>query len=169
MLIGLSAPLGEGEHVRAALMFERAGKIDVTFDVGSVGARGPQMIVASTEAVAPASVAPAASPGDFFTHLCGTRVMADVTVSPGREGPVDILVELEDANEKPLAAESLSVTLSEPERGIAPVSAKAERVSSDKWRARIPAAAAGKWSLALDIELAANDRVEIAAPILIER
>jgi copper(I)-binding protein len=169
MFIGLGAPLSEGEHVRAALMFEKAGKIDVTFDVGSIGAKGPRMIIASTEAVAPALPAPQPSPGDFFTHLCGTRVMANVTVSPGREGPIDVLVELEDANEQPLAVEGLSVTLSDPERGIAPVTAKADRISSDKWRVRMPAATAGKWSLALGIDIAANDRVELAAPILIEK
>jgi hypothetical protein len=169
MFIGLGAPLSEGEHVRAALMFEKAGKIDVTFDVGSIGAKGPRMIIASTEAVAPAPPAPQPSPGDFFTHLCGTRVMANVTVSPGREGPIDVLVELEDANEQPLAVEGLSVTLSDPERGIAPVTAKADRISSDKWRVRMPAATAGKWSLALGIDIAANDRVELAAPILIEK
>jgi hypothetical protein len=31
------------------------------------------------------------------------------------------------------------------------------------------AAAPGKWSLALGIEMAATDRVDIAAPILIEK
>jgi hypothetical protein len=29
--------------------------------------------------------------------------MANVTVSPGREGPIDVFVELEDVNEQPLA------------------------------------------------------------------
>jgi hypothetical protein len=33
----------------------------------------------------------------------------------------------------------------------------------------MPAATAGKWSLALGIDIAANDRVELAAPILIEK
>jgi hypothetical protein len=33
----------------------------------------------------------------------------------------------------------------------------------------MPAAAAGKWSLALGVEIAANDRVELVAPILIEK
>jgi periplasmic copper chaperone A len=127
------------------------------------------MIIASTEAVAPAPPASQPSPGDFFTHLCGTRVMANVTVSPGREGPIDVLVELEDANEQPLAVQGLSVTLSDPEREIAPVTAKADRISSDKRRVHMSASAAGKWLLTLSIEIAADDRVDIAAPILIEK
>jgi hypothetical protein len=104
----------------------------------------------------------------FFIHLCGTRVMANVTVSPGKRGPVDVLVQLEDADEKPLAAEALSVTLSNHETGVAPLTAEAERVSGDSWRVRMAAEASGKWSLSLGIALGKNDRVDMAAPILIE-
>jgi hypothetical protein len=41
-------------------------------------------------------------------------------------------------------------------------------VAADSWRVRLTAAASGKWSLSLGIDLAKNDRVDIAAPILIE-
>jgi hypothetical protein len=41
-------------------------------------------------------------------------------------------------------------------------------VSADSWRVRLTAAASGKWSLSLGIDLAKDDRVDIAAPILIE-
>jgi copper(I)-binding protein len=169
MFIGLGAPYSEGEHVAAALMFEKAGKIDLTFHVGSIGARGPQLIVASTEAAVPATSALQPPPGDFLTHICGTRVMANVTVSPGREGPIDIFVELEDANEQPLAVQGLSVALSDSERGIALIGAKAVRVSDEKWRVRLPGASAGKWSLALGINVTSTDRIDIAAPVLIEK
>ena len=60
------------------------------------------------------------------------------------------------------------MTLSNPDKGIAPVSAAAERVSTDSWRVRLTAAASGKWSLSLGIDMAKDDRVDIAAPILIE-
>jgi periplasmic copper chaperone A len=60
------------------------------------------------------------------------------------------------------------VTLSNPDKGIAPVTATAERVAADSWRVRLTAAVSGKWSLSLGIELAKDDRVDIAAPILIE-
>ena len=165
MFIGINAPFSEGEHIAAALTFERAGEINVTFDVGSVGARGPQMIGA---AVAPATSFSAPALVDFFTHICGTQVMANVTVSPGREGPVIVSIELEDANEQPLIARALSVTLSDPDQQIAPVTVTAERIAADKWRAQIPAASTGKWSLGLGIEIANSGRVDIAAPILIE-
>ena len=168
MFIGINVPFSEGEHIAAALMFEKAGKIDVTFDVGSVGARGPQMIDAAAAAAAPATSSSAPALQDFFTHICGTQVMANVTVSPEREGPVMVRIDLEDANEQPLIAQALSVTLSGPDQQIAPVSVTAERISANKWRARIPAASTGKWSLGLGIETANNGRIDIAAPILIE-
>ena len=62
----------------------------------------------------------------FLTHICGTRVMANITVSPGRSGPIEVLVQLEDGDEKPLAVDALSVSLSNPDKGIAPVTATAD-------------------------------------------
>jgi copper(I)-binding protein len=170
MFVGLNAPFEEGQRVAVSLNFERAGKIDTHFDVGSIGAKGPRLQIASTEPAAPAaSPAPAKSTAEpFFTHICGTRVMANVTVTPGRSGPFEVLVQIEDADEKPLAVDALSVTLSNPDKQIAPVTASAERVSADSWRVRLTAAESGKWSLSLGIDIAKNDRVDIAAPILIE-
>ena len=170
MFVGLIAPFEEGQRVPVSLNFERAGKIETSFEVGSVGAKGPGLQIASTEpamaAAAPARAAAADEP--FFTHICGTRVMANITVSPGRSGPIEVLVQIEDGDEKPLAVDALSVTLSNPDKGIAPVTATAERVAADSWRVRLTAAASGKWSLSLGIDLAKDDRVDIAAPILIE-
>jgi hypothetical protein len=167
MFIGINAPFSEGKHISAALTFEKAGEIDVTFDVGSVGARGPQMIGAAA-AAAPATSSSAPPPEDFFTHICGTQVMANVTVSPEREGPVMVRIDLEDANEQPLIAQALFVTLSDSDQHIAPVTVAAERISADKWRARLPAASTGKWSLGLGIEIANNGRIDIVAPILVD-
>ena len=94
--------------------------------------------------------------------------MANITVSPDRSGPIEVLVQLEDGDEKPLAVDPLSVALSNPDKGIPPVTATAERVAADSWRVRSMAAASGKWSLSLGIDMAKDDRVDIAAPILIE-
>ncbi|HET7889200.1 MAG TPA: copper chaperone PCu(A)C [Bradyrhizobium sp.] len=174
MFVELVAPFEEGQRIAVDLKFERAGTLQTVFDVGSVGAKGPRMQIATTDKANPSTpiVAPAPPPATsaepFFTHLCGTRVMANVTVTPGRSGPVEVLVQLEDGDEKPLSAEALSVTLSNPDANIAPATAVAERVSPDSWRVQMTAAARGKWSLSLGIDLKKDDRVDIAAPILIE-
>ncbi|WP_298252968.1 copper chaperone PCu(A)C [Bradyrhizobium sp.] len=170
MFIGLAAPFEEGQRIPVSLNFERAGRIDTDFEVGPVGAKGPRLQIASTEpsasAASPAKLASADEP--FFTHICGTRVMADVTVTPGRSGPVEIVVKLEDGDEKPLTVDALSVTLANPDKGIAPVTGKAERVGAYTWRVRMTAGSSGKWSLSLGIDMKTDDRIDVAAPILIE-
>ena len=59
------------------------------------------------------------------------------------------------------------MTLSNPDKGIAPITATAERVAVDSWRVRLRRRRAGS-GLWLGIDLAKDDRVDIAAPILIE-
>ena len=54
---------------------------------------------------------------DFFTHIHTDKAMANVTVSPGISGPVDISIQLETADETPLSAKSVSITLSDPDTG----------------------------------------------------
>ena len=41
MFLGLKKPLAQGEHVKATLAFEKAGKVDVDFTVESIGAQSP--------------------------------------------------------------------------------------------------------------------------------
>ena len=170
MFIGLTAPFEEGQRIPVLLNFEQSGQIEALFEVGSVGAKGPRLQIASNEPT-PAAAAPARTvlkDEPFFTHICGTRVMADVTVTPGRSGPVEILVKLEDGDEKPLTVDALSVSLANPAKGIAPVAATAERISADSWRVRMTAVSDGTWSLSLGIDMKKDDRIDIAAPILIE-
>ncbi|MGG5812102.1 copper chaperone PCu(A)C [Falsiroseomonas sp. CW058] len=41
MLLGLTAPLRQGERVPVTLVFERAGEVEIQLSVESAGARGP--------------------------------------------------------------------------------------------------------------------------------
>ncbi len=105
---------------------------------------------------------------DFFTHLHSERAMANVTVFPGRAGPVTITIQLETPDERPLAATALSVTLSNPEISGAPVVAQARRLNDGRWRATMTAPAAGRWTLALGIQISESDKISVEAPILIK-
>jgi periplasmic copper chaperone A len=40
MLMGLKKPLAAGEHIKATLVFEKAGKVDIDYDVRALGATG---------------------------------------------------------------------------------------------------------------------------------
>jgi periplasmic copper chaperone A len=37
MFVGLKKPLSKGDHVKATLVFEKAGKVDIDFDVLAIG------------------------------------------------------------------------------------------------------------------------------------
>lgn len=41
MFVGLNKQLAQGEHIKATLDFEKAGKVDVDFTVEGIGAQGP--------------------------------------------------------------------------------------------------------------------------------
>ena len=95
----------------------------------------------------------AAAPDDdsFFTHLHTEKAMANVTVSPGRSGPVDIVIQLETADETPLRAEGVSVTLSETETGRRLPTIVASRPDEDGWQVKVAPLSAGQWMLRLEI------------------
>jgi copper(I)-binding protein len=175
MFIGLDGPLHAGDQMPVTLSFERAGDVKVTLDVQAIGAQAP----AQTESIAAAEPAhraeqaaasvAATSDADesFFTHLHAEKAMANVTVSPGRAGPVEIAIQLEDANELPLSADAVAVTLGNPEHGVAPITANAVRSSNDQWRVRMSAPLSGRWSLGLDIRITPSDAVNVVSPILL--
>jgi copper(I)-binding protein len=41
MLVGLKAPLKEGDRVKTTLTFEKAGQVEVTINVEGIGAQHP--------------------------------------------------------------------------------------------------------------------------------
>ena len=164
MFLRLRAPFAAGERIPVALDFEKAGRINIDLEVGQIGAKGPQPSAGPQASYS--AIVRDAEP--FFTHLHDPRVMANVTVSPGRAGPVEVLVQLEDPQENALAATELSLTLTGPDNRIAPITGSAERITSDSWRTRFFVSEAGKWTLALRIGLTVGERIELAAPILIE-
>jgi len=166
MFVELNAPLRQGEQVPVTLTFERAGAIKAMFDVQAVGAQAPAPGI--PEAVKAAAAPVTADDNEsFFTHLHAEKAMANVTVSPGRAGPVEIAIQLENADELPLTAKAVRVTLGNSEHGFAPVTAEAVQIGNDQWRVRMSAPVAGRWSLGLGITIWASDTVNVVSPILI--
>ncbi|MEA2940044.1 MAG: hypothetical protein QOD09_573 [Bradyrhizobium sp.] len=103
----------------------------------------------------------------FFIHLHDQRAMANVTISAVHAGAVEISIQLETVEELPLNAQSVSVTLGNPAKGVAPVTTEAQRIVNNQWLVKMTAAGAGRWNLGLDITLAPANTVRIEAPILI--
>ena len=104
----------------------------------------------------------------FFTHIHTGRVMANVTIAPGRAGPVEITVQLETPDERPMDAMAISITLSNPDAGIEPITAEAQRANDGQWRTAMAAPVSGRWSLALGILVSDFDRINVEAPVLIK-
>lgn len=104
----------------------------------------------------------------FFTHLHTEKAMANITVSPGRAGPVEITIQLETTDETPLTAKAVSVTLADMQTGkkLAPV--EASRDGDDGWRVKVAQLTPGRWMLGLGISISEADHVSVESPILIK-
>ncbi|WP_246583600.1 hypothetical protein [Bradyrhizobium iriomotense] len=119
-------------------------------------------------AVAATPLAAATDDDSFFTHLHTEKAMANVTVSPGRAGPVEIAIQLETVDETPLTAQAVSVTLVDTQTGrkLAPV--EASREGEDGWRVKVAQLTPGRWMLGLGISISEADHVDVESPILIK-
>jgi copper transport protein len=105
---------------------------------------------------------------NFFTHLHTEKVMANVTVSPGRAGPVEIVIQLETVDEAPLTAKAVSVTLSNAQPGSGRQTVEAIRSGDAQWHVKTSMLTPGRWMLGLGISISDTSRVDIESPILIQ-
>ena len=129
---------------------------------------GLVLAMAALLSVAATPVAAATDDDRFFTHLHTEKAMANVTVSPGRAGPVEIAIQLETTDETPLAARAVSVTLVDTQSGrkLAPV--EASRDGEDSWHVKVAQLTPGRWMLGLGISISEADHVSVESPILIK-
>ena len=129
---------------------------------------GLALAMAALLSVAATPLAAATDDDSFFTHLHTEKAMANVTVSPGRAGPVEIAIQLETTDETPLAAKAVSVTLVDTQSGrkLAPV--EASRDGEDSWHVKVAQLTPGRWMLGLGISISEADHVSVESPILIK-
>ena len=126
------------------------------------------LAMAALLSVAATPLAAATDDDSFFTHLHTEKAMANVTVSPGRAGPVEIATQLETTDETPLTAKAVSVTLVDTQSGrkLAPVDAS--RDGEDSWHVKVAQLTPGRWMLGLGISISEADHVSVESPILIK-
>ena len=129
---------------------------------------GLALAMAALLSVAATPLAAATDDDSFFTHLHTEKAMANVTVSPGHAGPVEIAIQLETADETPLSAKAVLVTLVDTQTGkkLAPV--EALRDGEDGWRVKVAQLTPGRWMLGLGISISEADHVNVESPILIK-
>lgn len=96
-------------------------------------------------------------------HIHTLPAMAELTLSPGRKGRTSAIITIMTGEYGPLDAEAITLTLSPPETGIAPIQQAALKRGDGTWRIeRMELPIAGSWSVELDI------RVKGSAPILLK-
>ena len=102
------------------------------------------------------------------THIHTEKVMADVTVTPGRPGPVDIALYLAAGDFTALVPQGVSINLSQPQRGIEPIAFTATLGEDGFWHvdnANIPVG--GTWSLDIEVRVSMFELARLKGEIVI--
>jgi copper transport protein len=154
--VSLTPRIGQGD-VTARRLMRRTIVAELVLVAGILGVVGLWRFTPPPRALL------AAQP--LFTHVHTERLMADITVSPGRVGPVSIAIQLRTPDEQVLAAKGLSVTLSSPENGVEPSIAAARSPGDGQWQVSMAVPVAGRWTLALDVLLSDFDQFHAEAEI----
>lgn len=103
-----------------------------------------------------------AAAGPASVHIHSDKAMAEVTVSPGHAGPVEVSAIVLSADFAPLAAKEVTFVFSNPEAGIEPMRRKAELQADGSWRATgVVLPLAGRWQVRLDILVSDFDLVRL--------
>lgn len=85
-------------------------------------------------------------------HIHTLQAMADVTVTPGKAGPVAVEIILMDGEFGPLPAKELTLGFSHPVAGLEPIERRARRGQDGIWRIdALNLPVAGRWDVELEI------------------
>jgi copper transport protein len=100
------------------------------------------------------------------THLHGAKAMADVSVAPGRTGPVAVSAIIMTGDFAALDAKEVTFVFSNPAAGIEPFKRKAEKPGDGTWRADdVILPLPGDWHLRIDILVTDFDLVRLEGEI----
>ncbi|MCB8821492.1 copper resistance CopC/CopD family protein [Microvirga rosea] len=101
----------------------------------------PRALARATEVAAAASV-----------HLRSSRVMAQVTLAPGRAGPASGKVVIASERATPLNPREVTLILAKPEAGIEPIERKARNTGRDGWQVDgLVLPLPGPWKIKVDV------------------
>ncbi|RYE78777.1 MAG: copper resistance protein CopC, partial [Hyphomicrobiales bacterium] len=97
-----------------------------------------------------ALIAAAAQPASVHIHT--EKAMADVSVTPGRVGPVTITVSLLNGEFGSLNARELRLSFANPAAGIEPIERQATKQADGSWQVGdLTLPVAGRWTVELEI------------------
>lgn len=87
-----------------------------------------------------------------FVHIHTLQAMAEITIAPGRAGPVSVSIMLMTGEFGPLAAREVKLVLANPAVGIEPIERHAARGEDGLWRVEgLSLPVAGRWEVEVEI------------------
>lgn len=155
----LTPAIARGDAVaRRALV--RAIVVELLLAVLILGAAATWRFTPPPRALARAAAEPA------WVHLHDPRVMADVTVTPGLAGPVEVSAALQGGDFGPFTAKAVTLVLSRPDAGIEPIRRDMTVTEIGAWRAGdLVLPLPGRWSLRVDVLVSDFERVRLEGEI----
>ena len=103
-------------------------------------------------------------------HVHTERVMADLTIAPGRAGPTNVSIVLRSPDFAPFTAKDVTLVLGHPDIGIEPIRRKARMAGEGMWvidELQLPVA--GVWSFSIDVLVSDYELLKLDAGIDIRR
>ncbi|WP_201862974.1 copper resistance CopC/CopD family protein [Microvirga soli] len=118
----------------------------------------PRALASSAEASRPASV-----------HLHSNRLMAQVTMSPGRVGPTRARIVVATGQAEPIDAKEVTLRLARPDAGIEPIVRKARKVGSCAWEVdSLVLPLAGAWKATVDVLVDDFEKVSLGGSLTVK-
>lgn len=158
----LAAPGGSRALQRNSLAEAGLG-LGVLLLVGALGTLEP---TAHSHIHTPTAEVPAAA---AFVHIHAGETMADVTIAPGRAGPVAVTIRVSREDSAEFAIKDVRLALDPPTAGQSSERAAIRR-SDGAWQVdRIDIEQAGIWTVRVIVVPASGPPLVLDAPIVIER
>ena len=157
-------PAVQKREPKAARQFTRSVRMEFVLAALILGVASfwrftppPRSLVAVAEA--PVSV-----------HLHSAKAMAELTISPGRAGPVSAAAYVMSGDFGPLDAKEVTLAFSLPAAGIEPVRRSMRRLGDGRWQLdAVSLPAAGEWTVEVDILISDFDRARLRGEMPIKR
>lgn len=103
-------------------------------------------------------------------HIHTDRVMADLTLTPGRTGANELAIVLQTGRFTPFAAREVTASWTQPEAGMAPIERKATLGPNDIWRvADLPLVVPGRWQVTIEILVTDFEQISLEDTIEVPR
>jgi len=110
-----------------------------------------------------------ASAETAFVHIHTPSAMAEVTIAPGRAGPVTATIRLMREDLTTFLAKEVTLNLSAPEAGIEPISRRARLLPTELWEVDgLILPRGGVWKVELQVLVTDFDRLTLPGLIVIE-